>query len=304
MITVIGSLNMDLVTYVDSMPRIGETVMGREFKQIPGGKGANQADAIAKLGASVKMLGCIGADGVGDILLDCLKKDGVDVSQIMRFEDVSTGVASITVDGAGNNYIVVAPGANYQLLPGQIRAARKAIIDSKIIVTQLEIPLETMGYSLQLAKELGKTTILNPAPASNLDADLLSSVDLLTPNETELEILSGRPVRNETEIIEAAHEMIKRGIKELIVTTGQKGCIYINDECHKSFSAHEVNAVDTTAAGDSFTGAIAVALNEGKSIIEAIHFATAVAALTVTRKGAQSSLPYRNEVEDFIKMHC
>jgi ribokinase len=293
---------MDLVTYVERMPKIGETILGRDFKQIPGGKGANQAAAIAKLGAKVKLLGCVGMDGMGNMLLDSLQKDEVDISHIICFKDIPTGIAAITVDKAGKNYIVVAPGANYRLLPEQLQDFRRTITDSQVVVTQLEIPSETVRYSLGQAKECSKLTILNPAPALNLDDDLLSYVDLLIPNETELEVLSGRPVRNETEIIEAAQVMIKRGIKELIVTIGEKGCIYINERQHKSFAAYKVNPIDTTAAGDSFIGATAVALNEGKAIEEAISFAMAVAALTVTKKGAQSSLPYRHEVENLLKI--
>lgn len=302
MITVIGSLNMDLITYVDRIPKIGETVLGKDFKQIPGGKGANQAAAIAKLGAEVKMMGCIGSDGMGNALLNSLQKDGVDVSQIIGLKDISTGIATITVDQAGNNCIIVAPGANYRFLPKQIQNSKKLILDSQIIVIQLEIPLETVKYSLKLAKQFGKTTILNPAPALKLENELLSYVDLLIPNETELEILSGRPVRNETEIIEAAQVMIKRGIKDLIVTIGEKGCIYVNEKRYKSFKSYKVDAVDTTAAGDSFIGAMAVSLSEGKSAEEAIPFATAVAALTVTKKGAQDSLPYRHEVRNLLNM--
>jgi ribokinase len=293
---------MDLVTYVTRMPKIGETVIGKNFKQIPGGKGANQADAIAKLGVPVKMLGCVGVDVMSKALLASLQKDGVDISQIECFEDVSTGIATITVDDAGNNCIVVAPGANYRFIPERIQNIKKAMLDSNIIVTQLEIPLETVKYALKSAKELGKTTILNPAPALELDEALLSYIDILIPNETELEHLSGMSVRNEAEIIAAARIIIKKGIKDLIVTIGEKGCIYVSSSQCRIFPAYQVDVVDTTAAGDSFIGAIAVALSEGKLIEEAISFAMAVAALTVTKIGAQSSLPYRCEVEDFLKI--
>ncbi len=294
---------MDLVTYVERMPKIGETIIGKAFEQIPGGKGANQTAAIAKLGSKVKILGCIGEDHVGDTLLEALRKDDVDVTRIVHLNGISTGIAAITVDDTGNNCIIVTPGANYQLSPAEIQSTQQIIADSRIIVTQLEIPLETVKYSLQLAKEFGKTTILNPAPAANLDHDLLSSVDLLIPNETELEFLSGQSVRSEMEIIEAAQVMLKRGVKDLIVTTGEKGCIYINGKGWKSFAAYRVDAVDTTAAGDSFIGAMAVGLNEGKTIEEAIPFAMATAALTVTKKGAQSSLPYRYEVDALLRAY-
>jgi ribokinase len=299
MITVIGSLNMDLVTYVARLPKTGETIIGQDFKQMPGGKGANQADAIAKLGAPVRMLGGVGADAMGEVLLASLHQDGVDISQIERFDGASTGIATIIVDDAGCNCIVVTPGANYRILPGDIRNLQTVIEDSDIIVTQLEIPMETVRNSLQLAKKLGKTTILNPAPAGALDDDLLSDVDILIPNETELELLSGEPLHTEAEIIAAARKLITRGVQEVIVTLGEKGCVYVNAEQSQGFVAYQVDTVDTTAAGDSFIGGVAVALSEGKQIEEAISFAMVVAALTVTKKGAQSSLPDRGEVEKF-----
>jgi ribokinase len=300
MITVIGSLNMDLVTYVTRLPQTGETIIGKDFKQAPGGKGANQADAIAKLEVSVKMLGGVGDDAMGEALLASLQQDGVDISQIERFKDTSTGIATITVDDEGNNCIVVTPGANYRFLAEHIQNFQAIIEASDVIVTQLEIPMATVRYSLQLAKKLAKTTILNPAPALELDNELLSCVDLLIPNETELASISGLPVRNEAEISVAARAMIKRGVKGVIVTVGAKGCVYVNSERSQHFVAYQVDAVDTTAAGDSFIGGLAVALSEGKTVEAAIPFAMAVAALTVTKQGAQCSLPYRDEVEALL----
>jgi ribokinase len=302
MITVIGSLNMDLVTYVTRLPQTGETIIGKDFKQMPGGKGANQADAIARLGAPVKMLGGVGTDAMGAALLASLHQDGVDISQIDRFSDTSTGIATITVDSDGHNCIVVTPGANYRFLAEHVHNLEKTVVDSQIIVTQLEIPVETVRHSLVLAKKLGKATILNPAPAFELDNTLLSCVDLLIPNETELELLSGTPLHTETEIIDAGRTMINRGVKAVIVTLGEQGCIYVDSEGSRSFEAYQVDAVDTTAVGDSFIGGLAVALSEGKTVEAAISFAMAVAALTVTKKGAQSSLPYRREVEALLKM--
>lgn len=301
MITVIGSLNMDLVAYAKRIPKIGETVIGKDFKQIPGGKGANQADAIAKLGIPVKMLGCVGDDMMGETLLASLHKDGVDISHIFRSEKTSTGIATIAVDDEGNNTIVVVPGANYKLTPDHIQDMTKIIMDSDIIVTQLEIPLETVKFSLETAKKFGKTTILNPAPACQLDDSLLSCVDLLIPNETELQLLTGGSLLNEEEIVKAARIMIARGVKEVIVTIGKRGCVYVNSQDARSFQAYNVDAIDTTAAGDSFIGGIAGALSEGKTMEAAIDFAMAVAALTVTKRGAQDALPYRHEVEEFMR---
>jgi ribokinase len=301
-VTVIGSLNMDLVTYVTRLPQTGETIIGQDFQQMPGGKGANQANAIAKLGAPVRMLGGVGADAMGEALLAALQQDGVDISQIGRFSDISTGIATITVDSAGHNWIVVTPGANYRFVAEQLQNRKAALDDSGIIVTQLEIPLETVRYALQAAKGVGKTTILNPAPAVELDDAILAFVDILIPNETELELLSGASLHTETDIIAASRRLINRGVQEVIVTLGEKGCMYVNSERFRSFQAYQVNAVDTTAAGDSFIGGMAVALSEGKTIEEAVSFAMAVAALTVTKKGAQSSLPYRREVEELLKI--
>ena len=299
-ITVIGSLNMDLVTYVTRLPQTGETIIGQDFKQIPGGKGANQADAIARQGASVSLLGGVGNDAFGEALLAALHDDGVDISQIKRFSDTATGIATITVDSAGHNSIVVTPGANYCFLAEHVQNLQAALDESQIIVTQLEIPLETVKYALQAAKGLGKTTILTPAPACKLDDVLLSYVDILIPNETELELLSGAALATEADIIAASRELIDQGVETVIVTLGERGCIYINSEGWRSFAAYQVDPVDTTAAGDSFIGGLAVALSEGKRIEAAIPFAMAVAALTVTKKGAQSSLPYRREVEELL----
>ncbi len=299
-ILVIGSLNMDLVTSVQKMPRVGETLLGDSFKQVPGGKGANQACASARLGGDVVMIGHVGNDNFGDTLISSLGNDGVDISCIQKVEDVSTGIAVIMVDNSGDNSIVVVPGANYTLTNKDIDNSIKYIREADIVVTQLEIPVETVKYSLKRAKEHGKYTILNPAPAKKLDDELIENIDLLTPNETELEVLSGITISTEDEILKAAKVLIDKGIKELIVTLGSDGCLYINSDGFKRFSSYKVEAVDTTAAGDSFTAAIAVGLSEGKQIDEVIDFASKVGALTVTKAGAQSSLPYRNEVLNFM----
>lgn len=299
MITVIGSLNMDLVTRVKVMPRIGETLIGKNYMQIPGGKGANQADAIARLGAKVKMIGRVGDDGFGNDLIQSMSKDGVDVSHIKKLKDAATGIAVIMVNDEGDNSIVVIPGANFKLTSEDIEDSIGVIGDSEIVVMQLETPVDTVRYALKRAKELGKYTILNPAPAAKLDDELISYIDLLTPNETELEVLSGVTIKTEADILTAAKVLMDKGVKELIITMGEKGSFYINKNENKTYSAHRVKAVDTTAAGDSFTAGIAVALSENKSIDEAIKLATKVGALTVTKEGAQSSLPTREEVEGF-----
>ena len=302
MITVVGSLNMDLVTYTSRMPAAGETIIGKSFRQIPGGKGANQADAIAKLGAEVKMIGCVGCDGMGTALLDSLRNDGVDVTMVKRVDGISTGIASITVDSSGSNSIIVVPGANGRLSIEDLQASLEAIENSEIVVAQLEVPIETVRFAIKTAKQMGKLTILNPAPAAELEDEFLSNVDILVPNETELELLSGIRIHNEAELERAAQLLINKGVQELIVTLGSKGCVHLNKPGSKAYPAYKVDAIDTTAAGDSFIGALAAAISEGKTLEEAIRFATAVGALTVTKEGAQSSLPFRKEVEAFIRL--
>jgi ribokinase len=301
MITVVGSLNMDLVTYTGRMPVTGETIIGKSFKQVPGGKGANQADTIAKLGAKVRMIGCVGSDNMGNMLLTSLKKDGVDIELVKKVEGVSTGIASITVDSKANNCIIVVPGANNMLSIDDLKASYEAIQNSDVVVAQLEVPVDTVKFALKTARKLGKLTILNPAPAIELDDEFLANVDILVPNDTELELISGIQVKNESDLKKAAQVIMDKGVKELIVTLGSEGCMYINKSGFKAYPAYKVDAIDTTAAGDSFIGAVAVAINEGKSLEEAICFATAVGALTVTKEGAQISLPLREEVETFIR---
>lgn len=297
-ICVIGSLNMDLVVKVEDRPKGGQTVIGGEFKEVPGGKGANQAVAMARLGGKVNMIGKVGKDGFGETLLNALKNDNVNTEYINK-EDIATGVAMITVDKNAENSIVVAPGANFKVDKNYIDTNIKGIEMSDIVVLQLETPLDTINYALKKSKELGKYTILNPAPAVKLDDEIIANVDLLTPNETELEILSGIEIKNEDDILRAAKVMIEKGVKELIVTLGSKGSLYINKEKSMFKNAYKVKAIDTTAAGDSYTGALAVAFANGKNIEEAMDFASKVGALSVQKEGAQSSLPTIEDVENF-----
>lgn len=298
-ILVIGSINMDLVINVEKMPKKGQTIMGKDFKQIPGGKGANQAVAASRLGGNIAMIGKVGQDDFGKRLISKMISDGVDTSYIGKLEGVPTGVALINVDKTGENSIVVVPGANYEVDTRDIDRAEKLIEKSKIVIIQLEIPIETVRYALKKAKGKGKYTILNPAPAQVLDKDIIENVDLLTPNETELEILSGIIIEDDEDIKRGAQKLINLGVKELIVTLGKKGCIYVNKNTFKKYAAYKVVPVDTTGAGDSFNGAIAVGLSQGRKIDEVIDFALKVGALTVTKEGAQSSLPYINEAVNF-----
>lgn len=297
-ICVIGSLNMDLVVNVDAMPKPGQTIIGSNFKEVPGGKGANQAVAMARLNGNVSMIGKVGEDGFGQTLINSLKNDKVDTTYIQTAKG-STGVALITVDKNAQNSIVVSPGANFEVKEEDIDNNIKAIENSDIVVLQLETPLNTIKYALNKAKELNKYTILNPAPAVKLDDEIIKNVDLLTPNETELEIISGVSIETEEDIQKAAQIMIEKGVKELIVTLGSKGSLYINKEKSMFKKAYKVEAVDTTAAGDSYTGALAVALSQDKGIEDAMDFASKVGALSVLKEGAQSSLPTLEDVKNF-----
>lgn len=300
-IVVIGSLNMDIVVKVDRIPKVGETVLGRDFKTIPGGKGANQAVSAAKLKGNVSMIGRVGRDAFGEELLNNLEKENVNIKGVKKDREEATGIAMINVNKEGNNNIVVAPGANYKCSTDDIEDFEDLIAAAKVMVLQLEIPMETIEYATKLAKKHDIKVILNPAPAAPIKKEVLEDIYLLTPNETELELLTGMKVTNEEEAKAAAKELIKIGIKRIVVTLGEKGALLVDHDNAQLIQAHQVKAVDTTAAGDSFTGALAVSIAEGKDAKEAILFANAVAALSVTKEGAQTSLPSLEEVEDFIK---
>lgn len=299
-IVVIGSLNMDLVVQASRLPQGGETILGNAFHEIPGGKGANQAVAMARLGAQVDMIGRVGSDGFGKSLLSTLSVDGVNVEAVKALEGTSTGVALITVQDSGENSIIVVPGANGLLSPLDLEPLKGQILSASTVVAQLETPIETVKTALKLAKKEGIRTILNPAPAQALDLELLESIDLLTPNETELALLSGMVTETLEEVKLAALALIEKGVKALVVTLGSEGAYYI-DHTGRTYKqkAYPVKAVDTTAAGDSFTAALAVKLTEGADIEEAMDFASKVGAITVQKIGAQSSLPTLEAVEAF-----
>lgn len=298
MITVVGSLNMDLVTEVKYTPSVGETIMGRGLDKIPGGKGANQGVTIGKLGGQVKMIGKIGKDDYGKSLLKSLKENNVNSEHVM-FSNESTGLAFIMVNDNGDNSIVVIPGANFDFDKNDIQEKKEVIKSSDVLVCQLESPLDVIDEALDIAKATNTFTILNPAPGKKLPQSILRNVDLLTPNESELEILTDEKITDEKSLLKACSILMEQGIKKLIVTLGEKGSLLVDNSGHQMFKAMKVEAIDTTAAGDSFTGALAYAIDQGKSIEEAIDLATKVAALSVTQKGAQSSLPSMNEVNEF-----
>ncbi len=297
-VAVIGSINMDLVTVCERAPIGGETLFGDEFFQVPGGKGANQAAAIGKLGTEVIMLGKTGKDSFGKDLISSLKASGVNTDYIEECE-VSTGIAKIIVERNGQNRILVVAGANGKVDKEYVDRHLDVIKECDILVAQLEIPVSTVAYALAKAKEFGKTTILNPAPAAELDDEIIKNSDFIIPNETELAVITKQETETEEGIKSAAKKLLDMGVKNLIVTLGSKGSLFINKDESSFHSAYKVKAVDTTAAGDSFIGGLVREIINGRTIDDAIEFATKVSAIAVTRKGAQISIPTLEEVENF-----
>ncbi len=296
-VVVAGSINMDLVTVCERAPKGGETLFGKEFFQVPGGKGANQAVAIAKLGTQVTMLGKIGNDSFGKDLVASMKNSGVNTEYIENSAS-STGIAKIIVEANGQNRILVVSGANMDIDREYIDRHIDVINDSDILVTQLEIPIDTVEYVLKKAKEAGKITILNPAPAAQLNDEIIKNIEIMIPNYSKVCIITGMPTNTLNEIEAAAQKLLNMGVKELIVTLGSQGSLHLNKKGSTLHSAYKVNAVDTTAAGDSFIGGLVKNIQDD-NLDEAIEFATKVSAITVTRKGAQISIPTIEEVENF-----
>ena len=301
-IVVVGSLNMDLVVETPTIPLAGETVLGKNFATFPGGKGANQAVAAARLGAQVSLIGRVGKDAFGDQLLASARADGINVTHVGRDDTAATGVAMIVVDENGQNSIAVASGANFCLTADHVRVAWAALKKVDLLVMPLETPPDTIATAVALAQESGATVVLNPAPARQVSAQILANVDVLVPNEPETAQLTGMPVSTPDESQEAARQLLALGVGSVVLTLGSRGALVLDGETNDftMVPAREVKVVDTTAAGDSFVGGLAVALGEGKSLVEAAQFANAVGALAVTRQGAQPGMPARNEVETLL----
>jgi len=291
-VLVVGSLNVDYSIKTDKMPVVGETVLGKEYSLNPGGKGANCAYALGKLGGNVSMLGMVGNDENGKLLKDNLKS--VNVKDCVKEIDTKTGVAFVTVDSNGDNSIIVISGSNTKVDKSFIDENIDLLKESDIIVMQLEIPIDTVLYTLKLAKELGKTTILDPAPGkADLPLELFKYVDVIKPNETEVMTLTGKD-----DIGNAARDLVEKGCKNVVVTLGGDGALYVTSDFMKKYDALDVEVVDTTAAGDSFTAALTLAISQDKTIEEGIEFASKVSAIVVTRAGAQGSIPSMDEVNN------
>ncbi|MGX1982248.1 ribokinase [Thermolongibacillus altinsuensis] len=287
-ITVIGSINMDLVTIASRVPSQGETILGEKFHLIPGGKGANQAVAAARLGAEVHMIGAVGTDAFGKELMNSLKREGIFVDHVKPVTHIETGVASITIS-EGDNRIIVVPGANHALCPEDVEQCEDVIAKSDVCLLQLEIPLLVVEKAVSLAKKHGVLVILNPAPAQPLPKSLLEQVDILTPNEHERDII-------------LAGEDAQKFAHKLVVTEGARGVTMVKNGKPMRIPSFSVSVVDTTGAGDTFNGALAVALSKGMELEDACYFGNAAAALSVTKLGAQTGMPTEAEVRQFLEI--
>lgn len=299
-IVVIGSSNVDLLMKMDHLPEKGETVTDAEFFQVYGGKGANQAVAAARAGGHVAFVNCVGEDAYTPQMLRNYKNDGIDISFVFHEKGVSSGHALVMIGDAGNNYLSVAPGANYLLTPQKIDEAMPVIKEAAMIVMQYEIPEATIKYVVDIANRLGIPVMFNFAPARGFDLSYIPKMDILVLNEVEAAFAAQMPVGNEQEAEKAAKKLVDRGVEKVIITLGSQGAFVMTKNEKVQVPAYKVNAVDTTAAGDTFCGALAVALVEGKSLRESLQFASAAAAISVTRMGAQPSAPTRKEIEEFL----
>jgi ribokinase len=298
-ILVIGSLNADLVVRAPHFPAPGETIHGENLATFPGGKGANQAVAAARLGGQVAMIGRVGMDAFGSTLIDNLNRNKVDVRRVIRDETTPTGTAVIVVDSHGQNSIVLSYGANGMVSPADITP--DSFDDSSLLLLQFEIPIETVVHCANLARRKGLRILLNPAPALPLPDELLKAADFILPNETELSLLTGKTIGDLASIEAASRSLVVRGAHNIVVTLGANGALIVNKDGSQHIPAYEIKVVDTTAAGDAFVGGLAVGMLNGKSLEDAVQYACACGALAVTKFGAQPSLPTSDDVEKLLK---
>jgi ribokinase len=299
-ILVVGSMNADLVVRSPRFPKPGETISGEDLQIIPGGKGANQAVAAARQGASVAMVGRVGNDSFGPELIKNLQQNHVDTSHVQTDSQAATGTATIIVDANGQNSIVLSPGGNGKVRPADLEGV--SFSNYKLLLLQLEIPIETVLAAARRARESGLRVVLNPAPARPLPEELISLSDFIVPNESELSLLTGQPVNDIASAEKAGQSLLERGVQNVIVTLGANGALMVNKEITKHIPPFKVDVVDTTAAGDAFIGGFASALLQDKSLEEAVRYGCACGALATTKFGAQPSLPTKEEVERFMSL--
>ena len=301
-VCVLGSMNMDLVVKVNDIPRVGETILSKSFEKIAGGKGANQAVAAKRCGAEVAMIAKIGKDENGEILKDKLKEDNIDVKYVFEDKNESTGMAFIMVNENGNNSIIVVAGSNMTINKEEIEVSLEKIKESDILIAQFETSEEMTLEAFKKAKEFGKVTILNPAPAKKINEELLKVTDIIVPNETEVEVLTGITIEILEDANKAGQVFLEKGVKFVVITLGDKGAVIIGKDFCELVPAYKVNAIDTTAAGDSFIGGLSSKLDykniNKQTLIEAVNFGNKVSSISVQRKGAQPSIPYLKEIEE------
>lgn len=299
-VVVVGSSNVDLLMKMPRLPKVGETVTDCAFAQVFGGKGANQAVGAARAGGDVVFVSCVGDDAYGGQVIDSLRGDGIDTRYVSREPGVATGTALIMVGAEGQNYLAVAPGANYRLTPAHVDRAREAIERAAIVISQCEILPETLEHVIAIGSELGKPVMLNLAPARKIADASLARLAYLAVNETEAEFLAGRRVESDEDVVAAVDTLLAKGPKTVVLTLGPRGAYVAGDGVRALVPGFAVSAVDTTAAGDIHCGALAVALVEGRSLLDAVRFANAAAALSVTKLGAQPSAPKREDIEALL----
>ncbi|HCR60761.1 MAG TPA: ribokinase [Serratia liquefaciens] len=300
-LVVLGSINADHILNIEQFPRPGETVIGKQYKVAFGGKGANQAVAAGRSGADIAFIACVGADDIGERVRQQLASDRIDTQPIEAIADSTTGVALIFVNAEGENVIGIDAGANAAVTPDYLARYQQKVIDADALLMQLESPLETVIAAASLAKQHQTQVILNPAPARELPDDLLATIDMITPNETEAQRLTGIAVNDDNDAARAAQALHDKGIATVIITLGSRGVWLSENGNGKLVPGFKVKAVDTIAAGDTFNGALVTARLEGKTMADAVRFAHAAAAIAVTRPGAQPSVPWREEIDAFLQ---
>jgi ribokinase len=300
-VTVVGSFAVGLTLRADRFPVKGETLIGRDFDEGPGGKGSNQAVQIARLGGDVEFVGLIGEDSFGEIAVRLYAAEGVGTAHLMRTKERNTGLGFIVLDAAGDNFIVLDPGANALFSPAHVDKAAARISDSRVVITQLEIPVATATHALKLGKRAGAITILNPAPAAPVPPEAFAEIDLVTPNHTELRVLLGRAPDDPTDSKDLCAELLRAGVKTIVLTQGERGALIVTAEGAQHIPAQSVRVVDTTGAGDAFSGTLAATLAEGATLEAAVRRAAGAGALACTALGVIPSLPRKAELDTFLK---